>query len=142
MMQNLFSKALALLVGTPQPAIKPIKSRPFKSLTERELVQLESQVGAQLFGEIPKGHRRVFFNVDASSWIWHEEWIGATGNLEVLTTRYEIQPTGILRVRVGEQSVFVVGQELQNLSLATQMYYEGVMRDVYKRDPHTQKPLI
>lgn len=29
-------------------------------MTERELIQLESDIGAQLFGSVPKGHRREF----------------------------------------------------------------------------------
>ena len=104
-MADVFKKALQLLTGSDQSALRNVtrgrKSRPLKKLTERELIQLESAIGAQLFGEIPKGHRREFFNLDKSTWIWHEEWIDANGKNNVTTTRYEVQSDRILKVQEG-----------------------------------------
>jgi hypothetical protein len=141
-MRELFSKAMKLLVGSDPSfsLLKPIVSRPLEKMTERELIQLESQIGAQLFGPVPKGTRREFFNVDAKNWIWHEEWMDANGTYQTLTTRYEIQPQGILKVRVGEPYAFIEGQELKNLSLAVQTYYERSMREIYKTEPHVVNP--
>ena len=140
-MADVFKKALQLLTGSDQSALRNVtrgrKSRPLKKLTERELIQLESAIGAQLFGEIPKGHRREFINLDKSTWIWHEEWIDAKGKNNVTTTRYEVQSDRILKVQEGARYTFLEGDELQNLGLAVQMYYERVMREVYHRDPTT-----
>lgn len=140
-MADVFKKALQLLTGTNQPAMANVKrgrkSRPLKKLTERELIQLESAIGAQLFGEVPKGRRREFFNLDKTTWIWHEEWTDANGKNNVTTTRYEVQPDRILKVQEGARYTFLEGDELQNLGLAVQMYYERVMREVYRRDPTT-----
>lgn len=140
-MRDVFSKALKLIVGVDsKPLFNITKRRPFQELTTRELIQLESQIGAKLFGEVPKGGRREFFNEDPSNWIWYEEWLGADGKPQSMTTRYEIHnDKGVLKVRQGEPYVFIEGEELKNLSVAIQMYHEQVMRDVYKRDHHTGK---
>lgn len=139
-MTQILQKALRLIVGTPQASVDlrfKKSNRPLGKLTERELLQLESEIGAKLFGEIPKGHRRSFFNLDQTTWIWHEEWVDESGTLQQATTRYEVQQEHILKVQEGPRYSYVEGQELQNLTLAVQMYYEQVMRDVYHRDPQS-----
>lgn len=142
-MASVFKKALQLLVGTPanQPLTMP-KSRPFRRLTERELIQLESEIGAQLFGEVPEGHRREFFCLDERTWIWYEEWKDAkTGKIHSTTMRYEVHEKGILKVQEGARYSFIEGTELDNLVAATTMYYEQVARKVYGYDPRTGMPL-
>lgn len=141
-MANVFQKALSLLTGIDEPNEFTIpKNRPLKGLTERELIQLESEIGAQLFGEVPRGHRREFFKLDASTWIWHEEWLDESGKKKATTTRYEIQSNGILKAQEGAQYSYIEGEELRNLAFAVQMYYERVMRDIYHRDPATGQKL-
>lgn len=138
-MPDLFKKALSLIVGNPA---QDKTGRPLNKLTERELIRLESNIGRELFGEIPKGHRREFFCLDRQSWVWYEEWIDpVTKKAHSMTTRYEMHPNGILKVQDGRPYNFIEGAELQNLSVATQLYRERVMRDVYRRDPHTGLPL-
>jgi len=142
-MSRIFKKALQLLVGEPATdALKVPKNRPFKKLTERELLQLESEIGARLFGDVPVGHRREFFCLDAKTWIWYEEWKDVkTGKIATTTTRYEVHEKGILKVQEGARYSFIEGAELDNLVAATRMYYEQVARGVYKRDPYTGYPL-
>lgn len=138
-MADLFRKALGLIVGNPA---QDKSGRPLKQLSERELIRLESNIGRELFGPIPQGHRREFFCLDRSTWIWYEEWTDPqTKRAANMTTRYEVHPNGILKVQDGRPYNFIEGQELQNLSVATQLYRERVMRDVYNRDPHTGLPL-
>lgn len=143
-MSTVLKRALQLLIGT-DPSGRDLlytkKSRPLNKLTERELLQLESEIGAQLFGEIPKGRRRSFFNLDPKTWIWHEEWMDERGGLRQATTRYEVHDQGILKVQEGARYEFLEGEELDNLTLAVQMYYERVMREVYKRDPQIGRNL-
>lgn len=136
----MFQKALSLLTGgatrrSGHSLAK--KGRPLKQLTVRELLTLESQIGAQLFGPIPKGHRREFFCLDESTWIWHEEWNDEKGRPQQATTRYEVHTNGILKVQAGARYQYITGQELDNLTMATRLYYEQVARGVYKRDPRT-----
>ncbi|MDB5165768.1 MAG: hypothetical protein JWM00_658 [Candidatus Saccharibacteria bacterium] len=143
-MPSVFRKALQLLTGVEDQSslLKLPKKRPFKALTERELIQLESEIGAELFGPIPAGNRREFFCLDAITWIWYEESTDVeTGKQKSTTTRYEIHDNGILKAQEGAQYSFLEGDELKNLSLAIQMYYEQVARKIYKRDPRTGQKL-
>jgi len=139
-MGNILKKAVKLIVGDTSTLsfMSVPKNHPLKKLTERELIQLESEIGAQLFGEIPAGHRREFFCLDPTTWIWHEEWKDPkTHKLSHTTTRYEIHEKGILKVQDGPRYDFIEGAELSNLLLAIDMYYEQVTRKIYKRDPVT-----
>ena len=144
MSSDLFKKALSLITGndtTPEPLTMP-KNRPFKKLTERDLLRLESEIGATLFGPIPAGHRREFFCLDATTWIWYEEWTDEKGTLQQATTRYEVHDKGILKVQEGSRYQFIEGEELSHLAVAVRLYYEQVARNVYKRDPQTGKKLV
>lgn len=137
-MPTILQQAMSLLVGEQpnRPVAKP--NRPFKKLTDRQLIKLESEIGRTLFGEIPKGRTREFFCLDNDTWVWHEEWQDEQGQSRSQTVRYEVHPSGILKVENnGKNYDFLKGQELMNLALATRMYHERVMRELYKRDPKT-----
>ncbi len=142
-MANVFKKAMRLLVGDPnQVKLTMPKNRQVKQLTDRELIQLESEIGSKLFGEIPAGHRREFFCLDENTWIWYEEWIDpATKKSHSETTRYEIHDNGILKVLEGARYTFIEGVELDNFVMATRLYYEQVARQVYNTDPYTGQKL-
>lgn len=131
---SLLQKAKELITGTKA-------ERPLKPLTERQLIELESEIGKQLFGPIPADHKRDFFCLDEKTWVWHEEWRDVDNKVRTSTTRYEIQPGGILKVQPGRVYKYLEGEELANLSMAVQMYYENCMRRIYKIDPTTGKPL-
>ena len=135
---SVLSKTLELLTGKPSTKSSSKTSRPLKHMTERSLIELESQIGSQLFGPIPAGHRRDFFCLDKNTWVWHEEWIDtATGKKAASTTRYEVHANGILKAQDGLNYRFIEGEELDNLTLAISLYYEQVMRGIYKKDPYT-----
>lgn len=144
-MADVLKRAFKLLIGTDSTlsGLKyPRGARPLEKLTERELLQLESEIGAQLFGDIPKGRRRSFFNLDPKTWIWHEEWVDERGEFQQATTRYEVHDKGILKAQEGPRYEYIEGEELDNLLVATQMYYERVMREIYKRDPQTGQQIV
>lgn len=107
------------------------------ALTDRDLLREESKIGATLFGAVPKGHRREFFCLDESTWIWHEEWRDEKGVERQSTVRYEVHPNGILKVSDGPRYQFIEGDELHNFAAATKLYYEQTSRQIYKRDPRT-----
>ena len=142
-MTQVLKKALAMLTGSEGTAefSVPKKIRPLKKLTERELLQLESEIGRELFGAVPAGTRREFFNLDPTTWIWYEESKDEAGRVHATTTRYEVQEKGILKAQDGAHYSYLEGDELRNLTLAVQVYYERVMREVYGRDPHTGQKL-
>lgn len=135
-MSDVLKKALSLLTGAPVES-----KRPLKKLTERELIELEAEIGGKLFGPIPAGHRREFFCLDEHTWVWHEEWVDENRQRRVTSTRYEIHDNGILKAQDGKVYKFIEGDELRNLVLAIRLYYEAVARGVYKRDPFTGQPL-
>jgi hypothetical protein len=139
-MTNLFAK---LITGSEpaQKAAKPLRPKSFAKLTERDLIRLESKIGSQLFGPIPKGHRREFFCLDEHTWIWYEEWNDAKGKRQSITTRYEVHPNNILKVQDNQPYQIVEGTELQNLAMATRLYREQVIRGIYHRDHITGQPL-
>jgi hypothetical protein len=143
-MPSIFQKTLQLLVGDDVNVdwLKLPKQRPLKQLTERELLTLESEIGATLFGPIPHGHRREFFCLDEKTWIWHEEWLDEKKKLTTSTVRYEIGEHGVLKVQEGARYSYLEGEELRNFGIAIRMYYEQVARGVYKRDPATGKSLV
>ncbi len=130
-MSSLLKTALKLVVGA-----KPNAKRPLSTLSEKQLVKLEAVIGAQLFGAVPGGVRREFFCQDAKTWIWYEQ-SPQNGKGQALTTEYHVEPQGVLKVQNGKKIGYIEGEELENLALATRMYYERVMRELYKRDPRT-----
>lgn len=143
-MARMIKKVIDLLVGSEDTgaSLRLPKKRLHKGTSQRELIQRESKIGSQLFGPVPAGHRREFFCLDKSTWIWYEESIDtATGNKTAVTTRYEIQPHGILKAQEGAQYTYLEGEELQNLRIAIRMYYEKIARQIYQRDPVTGKKL-
>lgn len=133
---GVFSSALSFLVGSDDIG-SMFRSKP----TERQLIQRESEIGGKLFGPVPEGHYRQFFNLDPTTWIWYEEWTDAKGEPQRITTRYEVHSNGILKVQDNAPYYFIEGQELTNLTIAIRSYYEKVTREVYHRDPATAKPL-
>lgn len=135
-MGSLLKKTLTLLTGSPAGVTKALHK-----LTERELIELEAEIGGKLFGPIPAGHRREFFCLDEHTWVWHEEWIDENGQRQVTSTRYEIHQNGVLKAQNGTVYKFIEGEELRNLALSARLYYEAVARGIYKRDPMTGRPL-
>lgn len=133
---GIFRKAITLLTG-PEPS----DQRPLKSLNEREIIELESEIGRYLFGPIPKGHRREFFCLDEHTWVWYEEWVDEHKKKLTRTTRYEVHQNGILKVSDGGHYEYLDEEELDNFGLAVRLYYEQVMRGIYKRDPYTGEVL-
>jgi len=139
---NAFSKKIVELfagndVRAPFHIKRTSKRAAVSKITERDLLRMESQIGATLFGPVAPGHRREFFCLDESTWIWHEEWKDEKGVERQSTVRYELHPKGILKVTEGPRYTFIEGDELDNFVEATRIYYERAAREIYKRDPQT-----
>jgi hypothetical protein len=111
-------------------------------MSERQLIQAESEIGKTLFGPVQKGGRREFFCLDEDTWIWHEEWFDAENKRQSRTTRYEIRGQEIIKSQDGEKRTYVTGAELRNLVTAMRLYYDRVSRAVYHRDPMTGRKLV
>lgn len=97
----------------------------------RNLIRHEAKIGGQLFGPVPKGHRREFFCFDERTLVWHEEWIDANGQHQSKTTRYDVRPDGILKAQDGQPYQQVSREEVKNLFYATQLYRQRVKAELY-----------
>lgn len=138
-MADFIRKTLKLITGSNDVSFNGFKLR--TKPTRRELIQRESEIGGHLFGAVPEGHHRQFFNLDPTTWVWYEEWVDGKGKPQRTTTRYEIHENGILKVQEGVRYYYIEGQELTNLVSAMRLYYEKVTREIYHRDPATGKAL-
>lgn len=99
----------------------------------RALIDLESKLGAQIFGPTTNGIRREFFVLDHDSWIWHEEWIDGRRKVHQTTTRYELRNNQVIKVEAGPHYYILKGAELQNFHHAVRTYFEKVSRYVYEK---------
>lgn len=121
---------VAALTQLPQAVTRRFDATP-RPLTDRELIQHESRIGAQLFGPTPAGQRREFFCVDENSWIWYEEWKDAEGKPQQSTIRYEVQPAGILKIQEGARYNYLEGDELNNFMASIAAYQQQVSTQLY-----------
>lgn len=97
----------------------------------RNLMRHEAKIGGQLFGPIPEGGRREFFCLDEYTWVWHEEWIDDKGQRQIKTTRYDIRPTGVIKVQDGQPNRYVSLEEGRRLYKAMRLYQQRVTSELY-----------
>lgn len=97
----------------------------------QKLIRHEAQVGGKVFGEVPKGHKRDFFCLDAHTMVWHEEWLDEKGERHVVSTRYDVRPNNILKSQNGGHYQEIDREEAYRLRDATNLYAENVKREVY-----------
>jgi hypothetical protein len=97
----------------------------------RNLIRHEAKIGGQLFGPVPKDHRREFFCLDEHTWVWHEEWLDSQGIRHIKTTRYDIRPNGILKAQDGQNYQYVGDEEARHFYQATKLYFQRVRSEIY-----------
>ncbi len=97
----------------------------------RNLIRHEARLGGEVFGPVAPGGRREFFCLDEHTWVWHEEWLDKTGKRKIRTTRYDVRPTGILKVQDGKGYQRLSKQELLNFAQAVEQYGERVNKELY-----------
>lgn len=93
---------------------------------KKALIHFEARIGGQLFGQVPKGHRREFFCLDEHTWVWHEEWIDAHGQHQAVTTRYDVRPSGIVKSQGHASYQSLSPEELRNFKQAVRAYGQRV----------------
>lgn len=97
----------------------------------RALLKHEARIGGELFGPVPNGGRREFFCLDEYTWIWYEEWLDKNKNRQTRTTRYDVRPNGIYKVRDGQRYQLVTDNEALRLRDAVTNYEKRVMAEIY-----------
>ncbi len=110
---------------------------PKSQSSRHELIYQESEIGGRLFGPLPSGHYRQFFNLDRYTWVLYEEWTDENNEIQSITTSYEVHDKGILKVEENRRYYYLEGEELTNLIASIRRYYETVSREMYRRDPAT-----
>ena len=97
----------------------------------RALINKEARMGGKLFGPVPATARREFFCLDAHTWVWHEEWVDSRGQRQIITTRYDVRPSGILKAQNNQYYQEVEPEEAQNLLKAARQYVAQARKDIY-----------
>ncbi len=151
-----------MLIATVQQALKniirqnpqsaPWAARAFQESTRkkqseemrrRDLIRQEAAIGAELFGEVPKGHARQFFCMDARTWVWHEGWQDPQTKRTIKQhVRYEVSEGRIIKSVNGGVSTQVSQEEAQNLVKAAVLYYEYVALNVYGKNVKTDSEQV
>lgn len=88
----------------------------------RNLIRKEAKLGGSLFGPTPAGHKREFFCLDKHTWVWHEEWVDKLGQNHVRNTRYNVRPTGVIKVQDGHGYQALSPKEALHLRDAIRLY--------------------
>lgn len=99
-------------------------------LTEADLINAESALGATLFGPVPKGHRREFFRFKHNVWIFHESWMEGSEKRESTIT-YEVRENGVYKLPLGGEYIKIKGRELENFCKATAEYLKLIKTKLY-----------
>lgn len=97
----------------------------------RNLIRHEAKIGGELFGQIDKNRRREFFCLDKHTWVWHEEWVDANGQHQIVTTRYDVRPGGVLKSQNGGHYQALSQAEASNLLDAARLYDQRVSQELY-----------
>ena len=100
-------------------------------LSYGDLINAESAIGRTLFGPIPAGRQREFFMSKNNVWIWHESWANQFGELQEMTIRYEVRPTGVYKKATGGSYQKIEGMELNNFVKAAKTYSNLVKQQLY-----------
>lgn len=95
------------------------------------LVNAEATLGATIFGSVPAGHRREFFNYRKNIWIWYESWEENDQFFEK-SIRYTVRPDGVFKRTNGGVYTKITGAELENFRSATHAYLKLIKTELYK----------
>jgi len=112
--------------------IMPVDQQTKDAQIHRNFIRDCAKMGGTLFGEIPKGSRREFFCLDEHTWVWHEEWVDEKNQRQIMTTRYDIRPDGVLKSQGGQSYRKIKGQEAANFRKAVDNYCDQVLGEYDK----------
>ena len=121
-----------LLNSRKKPRIKEPSAHGYSNrLSYEDLINAESVYGKTIFGPIPDGHQREFFEYRKNVWIWHESFIDPHGVLQEMTIRYEVRPSGVYKRPSNGSYCKIQGAELNNFREAARMYLSLVKQNLY-----------
>ena len=100
-------------------------------LSHDELINAESAIGRTIFGPIPEGHQREFFEYKRNVWIWHEGFLDPQGVMQEMTVRYEVRPNGVYKRPSDGYYRRIDGIELDNFRKAAKLYLKLIKEKLY-----------
>lgn len=100
-------------------------------LSYEDLINTESQLGKTIFGPIPDGCEREFFEYRKNVWIWHEKSLNPQGVMQEMTVRYEVRPEGVFKKPGNQPYSKIYGDELENFRQAVKQYYNLIKTKLY-----------
>ena len=126
-----FKDAVKLGLSPIMNLKKDTSTRRAGQVTYDDLLNAESEIGRTLFGPIPYGHQREFFESKKNVCIWHENWLDELGAEQSITIRYEVRPTGVYKKSSGGKYVMLENEELENFMTAVRSYFELAKHQLY-----------
>lgn len=112
-------------VGAMRKAVKRLAIvaglRPSREEFTRQLQVEKARLGSLIFGEVPAGRHREFYQQDATTWVWNE-MIPRNGQYESLRVEYKTSPGGVYKSVNGKDIGPLRGKELFNFSEAVKEY--------------------
>ena len=110
---------------------KLLTPRYYNGLSYSDLMDLESKWGGTIFGPIPAGYQREFFEHKKNVWIWYESWQDQAGKPQELIIRYEVRPAGVFKRVGGQKYEKLSGFELDNFRIAAKNYLDLIKTKIY-----------
>ena len=104
------------------------RKKKLRSLEDK--INAESELGRTIFGPIPAGHQREFFEHKKNLWIWHESW-DELGVRKEITIRYEVRPNGVFKKTNNSPYLKLEGAELANFRIAVKKYIDLIKTNLY-----------
>ena len=115
-----------------QPRVRRGLPRAYSNkLSYDELLNAESALGKTIFGPVPAGHHREFFESKKNVWIWHESYPGTSGENVDVTIRYEVHPNGVYKSKNGSDYKKITDDELNNFREAAAAYLNLIGTKLY-----------
>ncbi len=110
---------------------KLLTPRYFNGLSYNDLMDLESKWGSTIFGPVPAGRQRGFFEHKKNVWIWYESWLDKAGLPQEMIIRYEVRPAGVFKRVSGQKYEKLSGSELDNFRVAAKNYLKLIKTKLY-----------
>lgn len=108
------------------PKFAQLKANERRARAYSDMIRQEAKIGGELFGPVPTGHRREFFCLDKYTWIWHEEWTDDHKQRRIVTTRYDVRSSVVLKAQDRQPYQPVTYDEAINLYQAVELYEKRV----------------
>ena len=108
------------------PKFAQLKANDRRARAYTDMLRQEAKIGGELFGPVPAGHRREFFCLDKYTWIWHEEWTDEHKQHRIVTTRYDVRSSLVLKAQDRQPYQPVAYDEAINLYHAVELYEKRV----------------